>query len=823
MIGAPGSGKTTLLAAWSQRCATPVTWLNADGADADPVRFWQAAISAVQQAVPGFGEEAFDQLTLDRAVRPDALEALLAATEDLEREVTLVVDDFHLVAPEVHDHLRHLSTRGTGALRLALGSRAEPRIGLARLRLLDQVCEVRDQDLRFHDDEAAALVGHLSPTASAGAVRAMQERTEGWAAGMQLAAIALETSPEPDAFLRRLEDTSRLIAPYLTAELLDTQPPEVQQFLLDTAIVDFLTPELAGELCPDSPVTLFDVEAANLLVARLDVDGAVFRYHNLFADMLRCRARARAPERVRALHRRASDWYEGVGDLNAAFGHRWRSGDPGGAMGMIHGRIMDEYFAGHAPAVSQAGHTLGNADLLAAPGASVSIASALCLEGDVHGAARFLDRIDAVAADRLDGPDRVQLLATRALVAAALCDTTATVEAGGAAIHAAETGGLTSEWATGARALVVRAHGWCGSFAQGEAVAAGLPTGAAPVQALEARSAIAFLRLHQGRLSEAAELARGALAAMPDGAETEGSVRAPAKTVLGTVLLERGRVEQAEPLLRAVSDLPTRLRSPMIVLARLGLARIWAAAGNFDAANQILASAAEIVPPPPTSSGVAAHVHLAVGRLAVRLDDLDGAAHAVDQLHVRLPRSLLEALVQIATGQAGLALDALDALDADEVGTATRHRLDLAIARLAAACAAGDREREAALAGEVLALAEPEGFVFPIVEAGSDVLGAVVRHARRQHQTPYRAHLLTVRPHAVPRERPTVEHTVDALSERERTVLRYLVTAMSYREIADDLYISVNTVKTHVKNIIRKLHARDRADAIDRARLLHYL
>jgi LuxR family maltose regulon positive regulatory protein len=823
VVGAPGSGKTTLLASWCQGVGAPVAWLNADRGDTDPVRFWQAAIRAVQHAVPGFAEEAFDQLTLDRSVEPDALEVLLAAAEDLRQEVTLVVDDFHLVAPAVHDHLQLLATRGTGALHLALGSRTEPRIGLARLRLLDLVCEVRDQDLRFDADDAAALVGHLSPAAPIDAVQALLERTEGWAAGMHLAAVALETSEEPDAFLDRLAGTSQLIAQYLTAELLDNQPLEVRQFLLDTAIVDHLTPELAGELCPGSPVTLFDIEAANLLVARLDRDGTVFRYHSLFADMLRYGARARDLERVRSLHRRAADWYDAAGDLTAAFAHRWRSGDPGAAIELIHGRVLSEFYAGRVPAVSQAGGSLSNADLQSAPGASVSFATALCLEGDVDGADRMLDRLDAVAAGRLDRPDRVQALTTRAAIAASRCDTAATFAAATAAVEAAESSGLANEWTTAAQSLVVRCHAWCDAFAEGEAAAARLPGGEAPVQAFEATSAIALLRLHEGRLTDAARLAESALAAMPESSRTDPSVCAPAQAVLGCVLLDRGQIAQAEPLLRATSDLPTRLRSPMIVLARMGLARVWAAAGNFDAAHQILASASTLIPSPPITSGPAVHVQVATGRLALRFGDLEGAARIVDQLPAGPARTVLGARVQIATGHPLDALDALDALVATGSPASPRQRLDVAITRLEAACALDDHERAATSAREVLDLAEPEGFVFPIAEAGGAVLDAVVRDARRRHQSPYRAQLLTVRPHAVPRALPTVEIAVDALSERERAVLRYLVTAMSYREIADDLFISVNTVKTHVKNIIRKLHARDRADAIDRARALHYL
>ena len=371
VIGSPGSGKTVLLAQWVRSMpAQSVCWLNADQADRDPVRFWQAAIAAVRSVRPGFGQESLDLLVLDHDVHHDMLEALLAACEGLAQPVVLVIDDFQFVDASIAEHLRFLLTRGAGNLRLAIGSRAEPAISMARLRMAGDLCEIREPDLRFDRQAAGALLENLKVAVRSADLDVVMTRTEGWAAGVHLAAVALRGVDRPDRFVERLTGNNQVIADYLWAELYEAQSVDIQRFLLDTCIVDELTPALAAALSPSTPVSLAEIEEANLLLNRLDAEGRSFRYHHLLAEMLRLRLRAHDPQHELVLHERAARWHAAYGDPRVAFRHRWRAGQRTEAITSIHGTIVDAYYTNRLPSIVDTECTLADEDLVAAPGPS---------------------------------------------------------------------------------------------------------------------------------------------------------------------------------------------------------------------------------------------------------------------------------------------------------------------------------------------------------------------------------------------------------------------------------------------------------------------
>jgi len=821
VVGSPGSGKTSLLAEWSRaQPAGTAVWLNADAADRDPVRFWQGIIEGLRGVVPSFAEETYDLLTLDGAVDADALESFLGACADLDHDVDVVVDDFQLVSPAVHDHLRFLASRDLASLHLTIGTRSEPPIGLERLRLADRLCEIRDADLRLSIDEVALLLRSLAVEVDRDDLELLQDRTEGWVAGVQLAAIAMRDSDEPKAFLRRFAGTSQVVSQYLSAELLDSQVPAVRRFLLDTCVVDELTSNLAAVLSPGTGVTLADIEAANLLITRLDAASGSFRYHHLFAELLRHHLRATEPDRERELHRGAADWYERRGDLTLAFRHRWRAGAQTEAMGLIHGHVLREYLAGHVPQVSDVGRSLTDADLRAAPGPSVSYCSALVLEGLPEAAEQLIARVEAAVGNRLTPPERVQLAGTGVVASGILGDIATVITDGQAVLDLAAANGVHTEWVDVVRMMLLRASAWEELFALAEPLVADVDLeDSDPLQSIELRTAVAQLRWQEGRLREARDLVEGSVAAVEGRGVTDANVGLAPRAVLGTVLLELDRVKDAEVELRAASASESVVRAPMIMLARCGLARIWRAEGKFDAALLALDDARRVVRRPTPGTAFVSHVDLARANILIDLGELAEAEHLIGGAREGPAQLIAAARLDTARGHFDRASVALEKLGTDE--GPTRQRLAVAIGQLAVACAAGDPTDEAA--SLVLDLAEPEGFVFLIPEAGAAVLDAACHVGRRRPRTPYLDQLLVTRPHAVPVGNATIEYAIDALSERERVVLRYLVTAMSYREIADELYVSVNTIKTHVKNIIRKLQAESRADAITRARALHYL
>ncbi len=318
-----GFGKTTLLADWARAGQRPVGWLSLDDADNDPVRFWRHVAAALDGVLPGVAERVGALLQGAQSASFQAVVATLvnelAGGFD---EVVLVLDDYHLIdAPPVHASLAFLLEHLPPSLRLVVASRADPPLPLARLRARGQLAELRAADLRFTLEEAAELlrtaVGSELPDA---AVAALGDRTEGWVAGLQLAALSLRGRGDITAFVEGFSGSHRYVLDYLAEEVLDRQPEPLRAFLLETSVLG----RLSGPLCQavtgraDSQALLEAVERANLFLVPLDEVRGWWRYHHLFADLLRARLHQERPERVPELHQAAAAWSEGHGLVDDA-------------------------------------------------------------------------------------------------------------------------------------------------------------------------------------------------------------------------------------------------------------------------------------------------------------------------------------------------------------------------------------------------------------------------------------------------------------------------------------------------------------------------
>ena len=318
LVGAPaGSGKTALLAGWARRGDRPVAWLSLDAGDNDPARFWRHAVAALDRARPGIAERVGALLG---PPAPASFEGLVTALiNELaappgQDELLLVLDDYHLTdAQQVHEPLAFLLEHLPPGVHLVLASRADPPLPLARLRAGGELAELRARDLRFTAEEAAALLretaGDVLPAA---AVAALAARTEGWAAGLQLAALSLQGQADPTGFVAAFSGSHRYVLDYLTDEVLEGQTDQVREFLLETSVLD----RLSGGLCDavtgraGGQVMLEQVERANLFLVPLDEVRGWWRYHYLFADLLRARLQQHQPGRVAGLHHNAAAWCE---------------------------------------------------------------------------------------------------------------------------------------------------------------------------------------------------------------------------------------------------------------------------------------------------------------------------------------------------------------------------------------------------------------------------------------------------------------------------------------------------------------------------------
>jgi ATP/maltotriose-dependent transcriptional regulator MalT len=344
LVCAPaGFGKTSLLGDWARRSQQPVAWLSLDGGDSDPVRFWRYVAAALDELRPGVGQRVDALFQGAQPPLEAVLTVLINQLVEGPEAVVLVLDDYHLVeAPPVHDSLGVLLERLPPQLRLVLASRADPPLPLARLRAGGQLTELREADLRFCAEEAAALlrtaVGAELPEA---AVAALGERTEGWVAGLQLAALSLRGQDDVGAFVAGFSGSHRYVLDYLCEEVLDGQPEPLRAFLLETSILE----RLSGGLCDavagrsESQELLEQAERANLFLHPLDEVRGWWRYHHLFADLLRVRLQRERPGRVPELHRAAAAWHEAQGLADEAIGHALAAGDATWAARLIERQI----------------------------------------------------------------------------------------------------------------------------------------------------------------------------------------------------------------------------------------------------------------------------------------------------------------------------------------------------------------------------------------------------------------------------------------------------------------------------------------------------
>ena len=354
LVCAPaGCGKTVLLADWARRGRRPVAWLSLDAADNDPARFWRHVIAALDRARPGIGERAGALLG---PPAPSSFEGLVTAlinelaAQSGQDEVLLVLDDYHLIgAHQVHAPLEFLVEHLPPGLHLVLASRSDPPLPLARLRARGQLAELRVGGLRFTQDEAGALLGEaVGGKLPAAAVAGLAARTEGWAAGLQLAALSLRGQADPAGFVAAFSGSHRYVLDYLTEEVLGRQGEQVRTFLLETSVLD----RLSGGLCDAvtgrtrSQVLLEQVERANLFLVPLDEVRGWWRYHHLFADLLRTRLHENQPGRAAQLHRNAAAWYEEHGLADDAIRHATAAGEMTWAARLIERHFDTIYICG---------------------------------------------------------------------------------------------------------------------------------------------------------------------------------------------------------------------------------------------------------------------------------------------------------------------------------------------------------------------------------------------------------------------------------------------------------------------------------------------
>ena len=342
LVCAPaGYGKTVLLADWARRGRQPVAWLSLDAGDNDPARFWRHAVAALDRARPGTGGRVAPLLG---PPAPSSFRGLVTALiNDLAADqALLVLDDYHVIgSAQVHESLAFLVEHRPAGIGVVLASRSDPPLPLARLRARGQLTETREAELRFTPAEAAELLQHMASGLPDASVAALAARTEGWAAGLQLAALSLRGHADAAAFVAAFTGSHRFVLDYLAEEVLERQDEQLRTFLLETSVLE----RLSGPLCDavtgrgGSQALLEEAEREGLFLIPLDELRGWWRYHHLFADLLRARLQQERPGRAAQLHRNAAAWYAGHGLADDAVGHAAAAGEM-----LWAARIIEQHF-----------------------------------------------------------------------------------------------------------------------------------------------------------------------------------------------------------------------------------------------------------------------------------------------------------------------------------------------------------------------------------------------------------------------------------------------------------------------------------------------
>ena len=861
-----GFGKTTLLGDWARRGQRPVAWLSLDEGDNDPTRFWRHVAAALDGAVPGVAERV---AALLQGLQPAAVGAVAAALVNelaCAGEVVLVLDDYHLIdAPPVHASFGFLLEHLPSSLRLVLASRADPPLPLARLRARGQLTELRERDLRFTTEEAAVLLRTaVGPDLPEAAIATLEGHTEGWVAGLQLAALSLQGHADPAGLVASFSGTHRFVLDYLTEEVLARQPEPLQAFLLATSVLE----RLCGPLCEavtgraDSQALLEQVERANLFLVPLDEVRGWWRYHQLFADLLRARLQQERPEQVAGLHQAAAGWCEEHGLVDDAIRHALAAGNPDWAARLIERHLDQTLRRGERVVLRRWLEALPAEVVHCRPGLVLAQATLEVHRGRLDAAERLLRHADR-AVDLQPEPEQprvptdggmvsqvpAEIALLRAELAAGRGDAEQTARFARAALA------VISEEEPGprlwARWLLALADWLAGRVEQAEpALAALLAEGRATAGSHPLASSCFLL----GRVQQARGRLRAALRTYQEGLElaTQGGQpssfhAADAHVGLGQVLYERNQLDEARQHLTEGLALSRPLGWLQLSgRALVTMAWIRQATGDLAGARQVMDEACRLMPGTPSATlfyggEERARLLLAQGQVdqAARWAEERGLGAEDELSYLRERDHLVLARVRLAEHTPDRALPLLErlhqlAVAQGRMGSVIEIRALQALARQAS----GDEPAGLGALAEALTLAPPEGYLRLFVDEGApmaSLLGRLVTtpattQAMAAHVPPaFLDRLLEAFEQAgqavLPRSRrgTALPGLVAALSAREVEVLQLLAAGKSNPVIAEELVITLDTVKRHVTHILDKLGAANRTQAVARARELGLL
>ncbi|HET7088934.1 MAG TPA: LuxR C-terminal-related transcriptional regulator [Anaerolineae bacterium] len=870
LISAPaGCGKTTLLGDWIAHNHRRVAWLSLDEGDNDPTRFWTYFIAALQTVQADFGEsvQAILQETGQQPIPLESFLTVLLNEMAASREgFALVLDDYHVVTtPAIHEGLTFLLDHLPPETQVIIASRADPPLPLARLRASNRMAEFRADDLRFTPDEVAVFLNQvMGLDLSADDIAALEARTEGWIAGLQLAALSLLGRDETAKrhFVSTFTGSQRYILDYLVEEVLQRQPETTQAFLLQTSILA----RLSGSLCDavtgraDGQAMLEELERANLFLIPLDEDRRWYRYHHLFAEALRLRLQQAAPGRVAEIHRKAATWSEEHGLIDDAVHHALEAGDTAWAAQLVEQHVEEVLSRGEGETLRRWLAAVTQAAVRSRPRLALAQAIAAFNTGRLEAVEPLLEDAERALATTPSEPytpsigREVSMLAnvpaTIALLRASLVGLRGDAERMTELVRLALTHLTEDERGPhiSVRWNLALADWMRGRLAEAERAFAGIVAegrvAGEPHLMLSAGSVLGRVQRAQGRLDAALRTYQKGLEFAAQTGSPVVLSAAMAHMGMAEVLYERNQLEQA---LRHVTEgisLGRQLTSTQSLATGLAtLAWIRQARGDPAGALEAMDEAYQVMPalevvalhnPVPAER---ARLWLAQGDVmeAARWVEAQGLEEDAELSYPRECEYLVLARVLLARNMSDRALSLLERLGSvAEAQARTGSVIEVRVLKALALKAIGEQARALAVLVEALTLAGPEGYVRVFVDEGKPVAGLLQQVTGEQW--PYAERLLAVlakseqgsveaptHPPVSPPIHAQSPALIEPLSPREMEVLRLIAAGLSTAQIADELVITVGTVRNHLKNIYGKLDTHSRVQAVERARALKLL
>ncbi|WP_448624350.1 LuxR C-terminal-related transcriptional regulator [Geodermatophilus sp. URMC 64] len=858
LVSAPaGFGKTTVLTEWlGSADGRSVAWLSLDPRDNDPALFWAYLIAALRTAAPDVGVGALGLLSSPQSSAEAVLGALVNDLATLPDDVVLVLDDYHVIeSPQIHDGTAFLVEHLPAQVHLVLAGRADPPLPLARWRGRGELVELRAADLRFTPEEAAEyLTGVMGLALTAGDVAALDGRTEGWIAALQLAALSMQGRDDVSGFVAGFAGDDRYIVDYLVDEVLARQPERIRGFLLQTSILGRLT----GPLCDavtgrdDGKAMLAALERGNLFLVPLDDRRRWYRYHHLFADVLQAHLLDEQPDAVAELHRRAGDWHERNGDRAEAIGHALAGGDVARAADLVELTLPALQQGRQEATMRRWLEALPDEVLRSRPVLSVGYAGALMIHGEIEGVEARLRDAERWLAGGQDPPapsaemvvvdhEAFRRIPTaismyRAGQALLSGDAAGTITHAGQALDRA---GADDHLGRGAAAGLLGLAYWGsgdldGGYRWYADAAVHLERAGHLSDVAGCSIALADIRLAQGRLGAAMATYERALRLVTP--ETGQVLRGAADMHVGIagVLTERGELDAARGHLAAAEDLGEHVGMPQNPYRRrVAMARVHEAGGDPDGALALLDDAerryvGDFFPEVRPIPALRARLYARQGRWADALAWAGERGLSVDDdpdylrefEHVALARALVARFAADGDERsiAGAARLLARLLQAAEEGGRTGSVLEVLVVQALAEQARGDMVAALAALRRALTLAEPQGYARILLDEGRPMTGLLTAAASGGTAAGYARRLLPS-----PEAAPASPRLVDPLSARELEVLRLLGTDLDGPDIARQLFVSVNTVRTHTKNIYAKLGVTSRRAAVRRGEELDLL